>query len=169
MIKIEKAEIQDAYDYAKILNQSWKDTYSEYVSIEHIDNEFNVEGLVKDFPSIISSKNELYMIKFETENIGIMQLGFPEDVYKSDMQGYGEILSLHIKKDYCGKGCGTLAVDFAIKRLKQLGFNHLCVWVKKQNLKAIGFYKSKGFVETNYSCEETIDGAPSFVMEKNNI
>ncbi|MBE5736188.1 MAG: GNAT family N-acetyltransferase [Clostridiales bacterium] len=169
MIKIEKATINDAYDYAKILNQSWKDTYHEYISIDHINNEFNIENLVKAFPTIINSKNELCMIKYKGKNIGILQIGIPEDVYKSDMQDYGEILSLHIKKEYCGRGFGTLAIDFATNRLKQLGFKHLCVWVKKQNYKAINFYKSKGFVETNYSCEETIDGAPSFVMEKNNI
>ena len=121
MIRIEKAEIQDAYDYAKILNQSWKDTYSEYISIEHIDNEFNIEGLVKYFPNIINCENELYMIKRKGKNIGILKLGLPEDIYKSDMHGYGEILSLHIKKDCCGKGYGSIAIDFAINRLKQLG------------------------------------------------
>ncbi len=55
----------------------------------------------------------------------------------------------------------------ACKRLKELGYKICFLWVKKQNYKAIKFYENKGFVKTQYTCEETNDGAPSFVMEKN--
>lgn len=169
MIKIEKAKECDAVDYATILNNSWKDTYSEYVSISHIDTEFNIKSLIDNFPTTLNSSAELYMIKLQNKNIGILQLGSPEDIYKPQMQDYGEILSFHIKKKYCGQGFGTIAIKFAEERLKQMGFKNICVWVKKQNKQAIKFYEKNNFVQTQYSCEETIDGAPSFVMEKNNI
>lgn len=169
MLKIELANMHDAFDYAHILNQSWKDTYKGYISIEHIDSEFNIENLIQDFSKNLNTNNELYMIKLDSKNIGILQLGSPEDIYKSSMSGYGEILSFHIAKDYIGKGYGTLAIDFATKRLKELGYKHICIWVKKQNERAIKFYSKHGFEKTIYSCEQTIDGAPSFVMEKHNI
>ena len=169
MIKIERAQIQDAKDYATIVNQSWKDTYGKYISISHIDEEFNITNLVNNFSEFLKSSNELYMIKLDNKNIGIIEIGKPEDLYKNKLNDYGEIMSFHIKKEFCGKGYGSFAIRFAEKRLKQQGYKNLCVWVKKQNINAINFYKSKGFVETKYSCEETVDGAPSFVMEKYEI
>ena len=169
MIIIELANIDDAVDYAHILNQSWKDTYKDYVSIEHIDNEFNINNLIQDFSKNLNINDELYMIKLDNKNIGILQLGPPEDKYKSNMLGYGEILSFHIVKDFIGKGYGTIVIEFAEKRLKELGYKHICLWVKKQNERAIKFYLKHGFKKTIYSCEETIDGAPSFVMEKRNV
>ena len=169
MLKIELANINDAFDYAHILNQSWKDTYKDYISIEHIDNEFNIDNLIRNFPKNLNINNELYMLKLDDKNIGILQLGSPEDKYKSNMLEYGEILSFHITKDHVGKGYGSVAIKFAEKRLKELGYKHICLWVKKQNEKAIKFYLKHGFDKTSYSCEQTIDGAPSLVMEKYNI
>lgn len=169
MLVVQLAEEKDACDFATILNKSWKDTYSEYVPISHIDKEFNIEELIKNFPDTLSSSDELYMLKLNGKNIGVLKIGKPEDIYKQDMERYGEVLSFHILKDYCGKGYGKIALDFAQKRLKELGFKHICLWVKKQNIKAINFYLKNGFVKTEYSCDDTIDGAPSFVMEKYNI
>ena len=167
MINFRKANINDASVYANLLNQSWKDTYGKYVSIEHIDDEFNVEKLTNNFGNYIKDTSfELYMIEYEQEIVGILELGSPEDDYKEGMQKIGELRTLHIKKEFQDLGIGTEAEDFACSRLKELGYSICCLWVKKQNKKAIKFHEKNGFVKTNYVCEETVDGAPSFVMEK---
>lgn len=167
MINIRLAKPSDAKSYANILNNSWKDTYQEYISIEHIDNEFNIERLTQSFSEyIINDDFELYMIEYNEKIVGIIELGKYEDKYKEDMNGIGEIRSLHIKQDFQKLGIGTKAISFAINRLKELGYKECCLWVKKQNKNAIEFYLKNGFVKTEYSCEETVDGAPSFVMER---
>ncbi len=167
MINIRRAENNDAKDYATILNQSWKDTYKGYVSYEHIDKEFNIDNLVKNFKEYIKDNSfELYMIEYDNEVVGILELGEPEDIYKSDMSGMGEIRTLHIKKDYHHKGIGKYANQFAIDRLKELGYKKCCCWIKKQNYNSIKFHEKMGFYKTKYDLEKTIDGAPSFVMEK---
>lgn len=167
MINFRKANVEDASTYAPILNQSWKDTYGEYISIEHIDDEFNIEKLIDNFEDYLKNTDfELYMIEYKGQVVGVLELGNPEDIYKEDMDGIGEWRTCHIKKEYQHLGIGTAAEKFACNRLKELGYETVCLWVKKQNEKAIRFHEKNGFKKTNYSCEETIDGAPSFVMEK---
>lgn len=167
MIKIVKATKEDAYDYANILNKSWKDTYGEYVSIEHIDDEFNIDILVSNFESYIDNEDyNLYMIKDDDINVGILEVGSYEDKYKENMDGIGEIRTIHIKKEYQNKGIGKIAINFAIDELKSKGYKTVCLWVKKQNYRAISFYEKFGFIKTIYDLEETVDGAPSMIMEK---
>ena len=167
MILIKKATIKDASDYAYILNRSWKDTYGEYISYEHIDDEFNIEKLIDNFSEYICNHNfDLYMISVDGKNIGIIEIGSYEDKYKDNMEGIGEIRSFHIKQEFQNQGIGSEVLKFAVDELKKMGYRKICLWVKKQNTKAIKFYEKHGFKKTVYDCEETIDGAPSMVMEK---
>lgn len=167
MINFRIAGKDDAYAYAHILNQSWKDTYGEYISFEHIDNEFNIEKLINNFDNYIKNTDfELYMIEYNNEIVGVLELGCPDENYKENMEGIGELRTLHIKKDFQSLGIGTKAEEFVCNRLKEFGYKFCCLWVKKENTKAINFHEKNGFSKTNYVCEETIDGAPSFVMEK---
>lgn len=166
-IQFRRAVSGDAENYAHILNQSWKDTYGEYVSIEHIDEEFNIEKLIENFEEYIKNKDmELYMIEYKDHIVGILELGTPEEDYKENMKGIGEWRTLHIKKEFHSLGIGTIAEQFACSRLKELGYKICCLWVKKQNEKAIRFHLKNRFKKTNYTCENPSDGAPSFIMEK---
>ena len=154
MIKISKATLNDAFDYANILNKSWKDTYGEYVSYEHIDDEFNIDKLIEDFPNYIENHDfDLYMISLDGTNVGLIEIGIYEDAYKENMEDIGEIRSFHIKKEYQGQGIGTRALEFAINELKKKKYKTICLWVKKKNIKAIKFYEKFGFEKTIYDCE----------------
>lgn len=167
MINIRRAEEKDAHDYATILNQSWKDTYGEYISFAHIDDEFNIDNLINEFPNHIKNTGfELYIIEYDDKVVGIMELGEPDENYKENMIGIGELRTLHIKKDYQGLGIGSAAERFVYNRLKELGYTRVCVWVKKRNTNGIDFYKKRGFTATEFTCENPPDGAPSFIMER---
>lgn len=170
MIKFRLASKEDASVYAHILNKSWKDTYGEYISIEHIDYEFNIEKLIDTFMDYINDDSfELYMIEYNNQIVGILELGAPdlEDIYKEDMSGFGEFRTLHIKSEYHNLGIGKVAEAFVCNRLLELGYLKSFLWVKKQNQKAILFHEKNGYVKTCYTCDNPADGAPSFVMEKN--
>ncbi len=167
MIEFRLAVKEDAEIYARILNQSWKDTYGEYVSYAHIDDEFNVQKLIENFENYIGDDSfEFYMIEYDNEIVGIIELGGPEDNYKENMNNIGELRTIHIKKEFQGLGIGTKAENFACRRLKELGYTTCCLWVKMQNVKGIKFHEKNGFLKTTYNCYETADGAPSFVMER---
>lgn len=169
MVNFRLAQKEDASTYAHILNQSWKDTYGEYISIEHIDDEFNIDKLIQNFEEYISDTTfEVYMIEYERQVVGIIELGEPdlEDVYKDNLAGFGQLRRLYISKKYQNLGIGKATEQFANDTLKRLGYKSSFLWVKKQNSKAIRFYEKNGYVKTNYTCENPSDGAPSFVMEK---
>jgi len=110
------------------LNQSWKDTYGAYILKDQIEKEFNIEKLINNFDAELRTEDyEIFMIKQENTNIGIMKLGKYEDKYKDDMSGIGELLSINIKKQYHNKGIGSQALEFVDNYLKEKGYSVICL------------------------------------------
>lgn len=175
-VKIRRARESDANDWAEILHQSSEAIYSQYVSRDYMDNNYNVEKLKENFLQEVNKTNgnsELYMLTLGEVPVGILKIGKPikyytdgKNYYRDDIEGIGEIKSLHIKSEYQGKGIGSQAIFFAENRLKELEYKKSSIWVKMQNSKAINFYISRGYQKTNYINPNTNDKAPSMVMEK---
>lgn len=173
---IRKANANDATDWAQILHQSYETIYSDYVSREYMDDNYNVEHLKESFLQEVREQRdvELYMLMVDGKPVGVLKIGKPikyyfdgNNYYKDDIDGIGEIKSLHIKKEYQRRGIGSQAIAFAENRLKELGYRLSSLWVKMQNTKAINFYVSCGYQKTNYINPNTNDKAKSMVMEKN--
>lgn len=175
-IEIRKANEKDVNDWAEILHKSYETIYSRYVSRDYMDNNYNVERLKEGFLQEVNQNNgnsELYMLTHNKISVGILKLGKPikyytdgNNYYRDNIEGIGEIKSLHIKSEYQGHGIGSQAIAFAEKRLKELNYNKSSIWVKIQNDKAINFYISRGYQKTNYINPNTKDKAPSMIMEK---
>lgn len=175
-VKIRRATEEDVNDWAEILHQSSENIYSQYVSRDYMDNNYNIEKLKENFLEEVNKSNgnsELYMLTVDGTSIGILKIGKPikyysdgNNYYRDDIDGIGEIKSLHIMSEYQGKGIGSQAIFFAENRLKELNYQKSSIWVKMQNAKAIDFYVSRGYQKTNYINPNTNDKAPSMVMEK---
>lgn len=166
-IRIKRATIQDASDWASILQQSLKETYGKCDSIENLESDF-----FRDV-NMVNSSTELYMLKIDGNSVGILKIGQPikyysdgHNYYKDNIDDVGEIKSLHVKKDFQGKGIGTQAIIFAENRLRELDYNESSIWVKMQNTNAINFYIKCGYSKTDYINPNTNDKLPSMVMEK---
>lgn len=175
-INITRANIQDLQDWVNILYNSLKDTYSGYISSEYMDDNYNIKQLQSNFLqdlSIENSSTELYMLKINSEAVGILKIGKPikyysdgHNYYKDDVDDVGEIKSLHIRRDFQSQGIGSQAIAFAENRLRRLRYSESSIWVKMQNTNAINFYTNRGYVKTNYINPNTKDKAPSVIMEK---
>lgn len=175
-VNIRKANEKDADDWAEILHQSSEDIYAQYVSRDYMDKNYSVERLKEDFLQEINQDNknsELYMLTLNGASIGILKIGKPikyytdgNNYYRDNIEGIGEIKSLHIRSEYQGQGIGSQTISFAERRLKELNYKKSSIWVKMQNVKAINFYISRGYQKTNYINPNTNDKAPSMVMEK---
>lgn len=175
-VKIRRATEEDVNDWAEILHQSSENIYSQYVSREYMNNNYNVEILRERFLKELKQSNgnvEHYMLSLNGVSIGILKIGKPikyysdgKNYYRDNIDGIGEIKSLHIMSDYQGKGVGSQAIFFAENRLKELNYQKSSIWVKMRNTKAINFYVSRGYQKTNYINHNTNDKAPSMVMEK---
>lgn len=175
-IKVRRANEKDVNDWAEILHQSSEEIYSQYVSRDYINNNYNEKRLKENFLQEINqsdSNSELYMLMLNDIPAGILKIGKPikyytdgKNYYRDDIEGIGEIKSLHIKKQYQGHGIGSQAICFAEDRLKELNYKKSSIWVKMQNVKAIDFYISRGYQKTDFINPNTNDKAPSIVMEK---
>ena len=177
---IRKARIDDANDWSDILYNSIKNTYTRFENVsESILDFYNKDRLKTQFiEDVIScnskkSKIELYMLVFDGDSVGILKIGEPirlyvdgHNYYRENIDGIGEIKTLHIKEEFRGKGIGSRAIIFAENRLKELNYKISHIWVKKPNKNAIAFYKKMGFTETNFINPNTSDKIPSIVLEK---
>lgn len=176
-VKIRKSTEEDVENWAEILHQSSEAIYSQYISREYMNNNYSIKRLKERFLQEVNEVNgisELYMLTLDGISIGILKIGKPikyysdgNNYYRDNIDGIGEIKSLHIKSDYQGHGIGSQAISFAENRLKELNYEKSSIWVKMQNIKAINFYISRGYQKTSYVNPNTNDKAPSMVMEKN--
>lgn len=178
-VTIRKASEIDADDWACILHESLVSTYAQYISQDYLKNNCNVEKLKEDFLQEINlcnrgeNNSELYMLILNKVPVGILKIGQPikcytdgNNYYRDNIDGIGEIKSLHIKSKYQGRGVGNQAIAFAEKRLRELNYRISHLWVKQENNKAIEFYIHMGYKKTKYVNPNTNDKAPSIVMEK---
>ena len=55
----------------------------------------------------------------------------------------GEVFALYVLSAFCGQGVGTALMDAALERLAV--YPRVCLWVLKENKRAIRFYEKFGF------------------------
>ena len=55
----------------------------------------------------------------------------------------GEIFALYILSEYYGKGVGQQLMKAALQQMR--GYQQICLWVLKENKRAIRFYQKCGF------------------------
>ena len=58
----------------------------------------------------------------------------------------GEIFALYVLAEYYGTGVGLKLMKAGLKQLA--GYQEICLWVLKENKRAIRFYEKCGFVPT---------------------
>ena len=75
-----------------------------------------------------------------------------------NMKGYGEIISIYLLPEYCGKGFGKQLLQEAMSGLKQMGYQDIFLWVLEENLSARRFYEKFGFAESGAYLEDNIGG-----------
>jgi ribosomal protein S18 acetylase RimI-like enzyme len=75
-----------------------------------------------------------------------------------DMSSYGEIISLYILPEYCGKGYGKQLLQAAVNGLMQMGYKDMFLWVLEKNTYARRFYEKFGFAASGAYLDEEIGG-----------
>jgi len=57
--------------------------------------------------------------------------------------GVGEVFALYVLRQYYGTGLGRRLMEAALEQLH--GYEEICLWVLKENARAIRFYRKCGF------------------------
>lgn len=77
---------------------------------------------------------------------------------RTELCGFGEIVSIYLLPEYIGKGYGKHLLNRCIEELCKLGYRELILWVLEENQRARIFYERNGFFCTDICRLDTIGG-----------
>ena len=116
--------------------QVWHEAYSGLVSQEYLDT------LTLDKCETIAFhwRDNLIVAMENNRVIGFVGYGDRGD----EAPDTGEIFALYVLSDYYGTGVGSNLMKAGLKQLAE--YPEVCLWVLKENKRAIRFYEKCGFV-----------------------
>lgn len=151
-IETEKEIKEKAYVYWRC----WHNTYKGLVSDEYL----NSLNLQKCEERAFESKDNIIIAKDEDRVVGFAEFG----IGKEEGCVYGEILTLYVLPEYCGQGIGTRLMKSVSEHLS--AYPQICLWVLKENKRAIRFYEKFGFYPDGKEKMSTKVGAEGIRMIK---
>ncbi len=135
-ITIKKMETDDEIrGKAYVHWQAWHEAYPGMVSQDYLDR-FTLEKAEK---MAFGWRDHLIVAKAEDRVIGFVGYGDRGE----EAPGAGEIFALYILSEYYGTGVGKQLMDAGLEQLK--AYPQICLWVLKENKRAIRFYEKCGF------------------------
>lgn len=142
MFNIRLAKESDAETFGNIHVESWKAAYKDIIPDEYLSN-MNPNKRAQRLLQGLSNQTESQYYVADNNNtiIGNLIIG----KYDGD-DNIGEVGAIYLLPDFWGKGYGKFMMDFALKELKNIGYNTIVLWVLEDNLRARRFYEKAGFV-----------------------
>ena len=115
--------------------QSWHEAYPGMISRDYLDR-FTLERVEK---MAFNWTDTLIVAKDGDRVVGFVGYGDRGE----EAPGFGEIFALYVLSEYYGSGVGRRLMDAGLEKLK--GYPRVCLWVLKDNGRAIRFYEKCGF------------------------
>lgn len=141
--EIHRATVDDADDIGYVHAKSWQSAYEKILPKEFLID-FTPQKRSEFFKRIIPIRPEEYYIGYLGYNpIGMLIIG--KTVDEDVKPNIGEIMALYLLEEYWGKGYGKSLMEFGIKRLSELSYNDIILWVLEDNKRARNFYEKYGF------------------------
>jgi len=141
-VEIRLARPSDAPDMAEIIMRSWETAYKDILPPEYIREKNAVRP--EQYKRAITDENtNSYIIRRGDKTVGVMRIDSPQDG-DADGSCY-ELHNIYLHPDYFRQGIGTLAMEFAFQKARDLGKKIMLVWVISDNINAIRFYEKCGF------------------------
>lgn len=135
-ITIKKMETEDEIRGKAFVHwRAWHEAYPGLVSQEYLDS-FTLE---KCEETAFRWTDNLILAKDEDRVVGFVGYGG----HGEDAPDVGEIFSLYVLSEYYGTGTGLRLMEAALHQLKES--LQVCLWVLKENRRAIRFYQKCGF------------------------
>ncbi|GGE11420.1 GNAT family N-acetyltransferase [Sphingobacterium cellulitidis] len=136
MIKIVKANKEDAELIQQLAHSIWYPTYQEILSKKQID--FMLERMysVEAIQASMVLKSTFYLLIDDDEAVGFIGIEPKEDLLR--------IEKIYLLPSTQGKGFGKLLIDFAAEEARKQGLSELELNVNRSN-NAYHFYLKQGF------------------------
>ena len=152
---IREAQPADSKTLARIQVDTWKTTYCGLLPPGIIDrlsyrqSEKKWEQLFKGGDR--SAQGYAFVAAQEQGPLGYVVGGPARD---TGMDYGGEIYAIYVLEPFQGRGLGSLLLKAAVRRMVEIGFNSMLIWVLKGNAGAAGFYER---FDGKRVAEKTID------------
>ena len=143
-ILIEKMKEKDIEQVAKILVDSWKIAYKDFIDktfLQNLSLEEKIEKLKQEY------KVREYTIarnKDTNEVVGVTRFGKRLDELDRFTEYDGEIDGLYVKPGLLRKKIGSRLLLYAKEKLKEQGNHKMIIWCLKENEPSRKFYESMG-------------------------
>ncbi len=134
-----------------IYEASWKYAYQDIIPREYLES--IPEGQWAEHLET-SGRNTLVALE-DGKIVGTSSYCRARD---SDMEGFGEIISIYLLPEYMGRGIGRFLMADAIGELRRMGFSDIFLWVLEENERARHFYERLGFENSGIFLEDNIGG-----------
>ena len=147
-IEIEKVGLSEIEQLQKIGIQTFFETFAEFNTEEDMNNyleeSFSIDKLRDE---LTNPNSEFYFAKLNTQVIGYLKINFGHAQTELKDKKALEIERIYVLNEFQGKQIGKILFERAYTIAKQTNTNYLWLGVWEKNLKAINFYKKKGFIE----------------------
>lgn len=141
---IRSAQFSDAAALADTLCCSWSAAFSEILTAEDLAKNVKLQKRTEMFEDILKIDGIHNIIAIDGKNpCGFCSYGKSRD---NDPSDYGEIIAIHTKPEYWGKGVGKALMDRALLELRRQGYSQVILWTFERNSRARHFYEKYGFV-----------------------
>ena len=138
-VEIKKMETDDEIKGKAYVHwKSWHEAYPGLVSDEYLEK----MTLEKCGKMAYSRPDNHIVAKENGRVIGFVSYGDRGD----EAPDTGEIFALYVLSEYYGKGVAQKLMDAGLKQLER--YPQICLWVLKDNRRAIRFYEKCGFSST---------------------
>lgn len=154
-IIIKKMETDDEIKGKAFVHwKSWHEAYPGLVDQEYLD----ALTLEKCEKIAYSWPNNLIVAKHEGRVIGFIGYGDRGN----EAPNAGEIFALYVLSEYYGKGVAQQLMKTGLEQLNH--YSQICLWVLKENQRAIRFYQKCGFIPDGQELNSPNIGATEIRM-----
>ena len=139
-IEIRKAEVNDAEKVVDVNFNSWETTYGGIFKQDVFERrKLNKDKNIAWWKQHLAGEHDVYVALVAGKLVGYM------DFYRESRthEGYAEIASIYILKDYQKMGIGRRFFEIAIELTKQANKTKFMLNVLDRN-SSLGFYKKMG-------------------------
>lgn len=145
-MKIKKCSLDDILDLQKIYRQTFFETFSEQNSEENmrifLDKAYSEEKLKSE---IEDKESETFLAVENQKILGVLKINTGNAETESGLENSLEIQRIYILKESKGLGIGTVFMNLAEKKARELGVSFIWLGVWEKNFPAQKFYTDKGF------------------------
>jgi ribosomal protein S18 acetylase RimI-like enzyme len=148
------ARPEDAKAIATIHVRSWQAAYPGMVPTEYLEN-LSIEQREDAWRQRLESgATDTWLVEESDQPVGWISVGASRD--RDAGASVGELYAIYVDPDHWRHGVGQRLWQDAESRLKSSGVCEVMLWVLRDNVQAIRFYRSIGFA-IDAGIEKTVE------------